>query len=288
MATYYVRTGGSDSNGGTDPNTDAWLTINKAIATHADGDTVDVGAGTFEMSANAAINSKTFYLRGAGTNSTIIDGLSTYYLRFYLDVANKTASLKNLTLQNLMGGYAIAIISIGNVVLELDSVRLKSSGLNYLVFSGYDGGSANTIIMKNSIYEKNNICNGLQALLFQINPNTPVDVYFYNNIIDIPDVSVGLGLFYNSVANSRFYIKNNIFSNTYANTQEFFDSDGDSGTLEIDSNCLYSASNPFTNIPTATNTTTSNPLFVDPSNGNFNLRVGDGVISPCIGAGILI
>jgi len=47
MATYYVRKSGSDSNGGTDPDTDAWLTIDKAANTVAAADNVYVGAGVY-------------------------------------------------------------------------------------------------------------------------------------------------------------------------------------------------------------------------------------------------
>jgi hypothetical protein len=47
MTTYYVRKSGNDSNGGTDPDTDAWLTIDKAANTVAAADTVYVGAGVY-------------------------------------------------------------------------------------------------------------------------------------------------------------------------------------------------------------------------------------------------
>ena len=47
MTTYYVRKSGSDANGGTDPNTDAWLTIDKAANTVAAADTVYIGAGVY-------------------------------------------------------------------------------------------------------------------------------------------------------------------------------------------------------------------------------------------------
>jgi hypothetical protein len=47
MTTYYVRKTGSDGNDGTNPDTQAWLTIDKAANTVAAADTVYVGAGVY-------------------------------------------------------------------------------------------------------------------------------------------------------------------------------------------------------------------------------------------------
>jgi hypothetical protein len=49
MTTYYVRKTGNDSNGGTDPDTDAKLTIESGISLLdlGGGDILDVGAGTY-------------------------------------------------------------------------------------------------------------------------------------------------------------------------------------------------------------------------------------------------
>lgn len=43
----YVRKTGSDANGGTNPSTDAWLTINHAVQTATAGTVIYVGAGTY-------------------------------------------------------------------------------------------------------------------------------------------------------------------------------------------------------------------------------------------------
>jgi hypothetical protein len=47
MTTYYVRKTGNDGNDGTNPTTQAWLTIDKAANTVAAADTVYVGAGVY-------------------------------------------------------------------------------------------------------------------------------------------------------------------------------------------------------------------------------------------------
>lgn len=56
MATYYVRTTGSDAAAGTSAAA-AWLTIGKAMTTVSAGDTVWVGAGTYRVSSTIAPSS---------------------------------------------------------------------------------------------------------------------------------------------------------------------------------------------------------------------------------------
>jgi hypothetical protein len=57
-ATYYVSTTGSDLNGGTDPTTDAWLTLDYALTGQriADGDIVELEAGTYSTFNGAHTN----------------------------------------------------------------------------------------------------------------------------------------------------------------------------------------------------------------------------------------
>lgn len=74
-ATYCVSTSGSDSANGVPPT--CWLTIGKAAATVAAGDTVNIGDGTFNervtiSTSGTAGNPVTW--QGAGVDSTIVDG----------------------------------------------------------------------------------------------------------------------------------------------------------------------------------------------------------------------
>lgn len=78
--TYYVRTTGSDSNGGTNPTTDAWATTDHAsafIAQSVDSGghniIIDIGAGTFVgWGFRTTIGGGNFFWRGAGSASTTI------------------------------------------------------------------------------------------------------------------------------------------------------------------------------------------------------------------------
>lgn len=78
--TYYVRTTGSDSNGGTDPTTDAFATLQHAwdfLAGSLDLGQftlkIDVGAGTFNLlTANTWVGGSAVNIVGAGSSSTTL------------------------------------------------------------------------------------------------------------------------------------------------------------------------------------------------------------------------
>lgn len=121
MATWYVRTTGNDSNGGTDPVTDAKLTLAGAIAVASAGDTIDLGAGTFSVSATTTIDDTKggstpdapTIIRGAGpttiltsaTNSVAIittdTGTATYFL------------LRDLKITHTAGTRGVGLLGAG-------------------------------------------------------------------------------------------------------------------------------------------------------------------------------
>ena len=69
-ATYYVATSGNDTNPGTQAL--PFRTIAKGVATAVDGDSVQVGAGTY--AEHVAWSTKGLVLQGAGAGQSIIDG----------------------------------------------------------------------------------------------------------------------------------------------------------------------------------------------------------------------
>lgn len=71
MATYYVRKSGNDANGGTDPDTDAVLTIARADVLASSGDTIDIGEGTWTEDVGGT---KGATYDGTGMFLTIIEG----------------------------------------------------------------------------------------------------------------------------------------------------------------------------------------------------------------------
>jgi hypothetical protein len=73
--TYYVDDSGSDSNGGTSWG-NAWLTIQHAVDNVASGDTIMVGAGTYQESKGGWRDIEIFKslsIIGAGSGSTVVE-----------------------------------------------------------------------------------------------------------------------------------------------------------------------------------------------------------------------
>ena len=71
--TCFVRIGGNDSNDCSDPGANACATIQEGVDTAACGDTIDVGAGTFNQRtviANACTSGNELTITGAGEGST--------------------------------------------------------------------------------------------------------------------------------------------------------------------------------------------------------------------------
>lgn len=70
---WYVRVGGSDANNGRSAD-QAFATVGKAATVAVDGDTVDIGAGTFAVPAPALLSVAGVHWRGAGDDLTIVQG----------------------------------------------------------------------------------------------------------------------------------------------------------------------------------------------------------------------
>ena len=94
-ATYYVATTGSDTNPGT--MTQPFKTIQQGIAAAANGDTIQVAAGTY--SERIIWNAKSLALQGAGAGQSIIDGAGAGTCLTLADVPS-TALIQGFTIQN--------------------------------------------------------------------------------------------------------------------------------------------------------------------------------------------
>lgn len=107
-ATYYIRTDGNDSNDGLANTAEgAWLTLTKAAATLAAGDTVRVQAGTytesFTESTDGSLESPITYVADGAVTIVGVWTISGDYIRaigFTFDLnfgANDCVSLQNVT-----------------------------------------------------------------------------------------------------------------------------------------------------------------------------------------------
>jgi len=150
--TYYVRTDGSDANGGTS-NTPggAWLTIQKAADTMVAGDTVLVQAGTYAetvspLNGGAAGNPITYQAQGL----VIVDGGNVRCNAFAISGTNHlVVDGLEITNQPDCGGAdsAVTIDNADNITIR-NSV-IHDTGRDAIYFSGT---SSNGLIENNLIY----------------------------------------------------------------------------------------------------------------------------------------
>ena len=159
-STIYVSTGGSDDNQGTINN--EYATIQTAINTAINGDTIHVAEGTYFE--NLIIN-KHIFLKGQNSNNTVIDGGSAGSVivlnqsiidqvkieSFRIQNGSGSAGMYSdsyITNQQLMGG---GIVSISNDIILNDMVFQNNS-------AEYGGGifSHNSNMNISNVEFKNN------------------------------------------------------------------------------------------------------------------------------------
>src|SRR5262245_58531400 len=96
--TYYIATTGNDANPGTAAQ--PFKTIQQGIAAAANGDTIQVAAGTY--SERIVWNAKSLALQGAGAGQSIVDGAGAGTCLMLIDVPS-TARIQDFTIQNGKG-----------------------------------------------------------------------------------------------------------------------------------------------------------------------------------------
>ncbi len=210
-ATWYVRTTGSDANNGTSAGT-AFATIQKAINEAANGDVIDVGAGTFAPTTTTTVN-KQVTIDGAGEGTTIIDVGGFNAWGIYITANNVT--IKDLTVEGDATVNQQFTVKIGtggpasttNTVAEdftLENVTITNVRRTGLDLNGVDGATITNVTVSNvtngfgmSISSSHNVTvNGLTTSncawgdvgVFPANPD-----YQWNTTLDGPDNIVFTG-----------------------------------------------------------------------------------------------
>jgi len=262
MSTYYVRKSGNDSNGGTDPDTDAKLTIASAVSASSNDDTIDIGEGTWEETINAQ---RTFL--GVNMDKTILSSAHT-----------------SIT----WSGYTIAFQNI-RLILTGDLSEMLPTTLSFInSFIDFSGiidanilwrmdAAGETLTMTNSIFYGSAVVEAIVPQLLRLGAaNTAVvtNCVFYRftdaNWVRNSDATVNV-----TMKNCIFY---NVTSFKPANTAAEW-------TYE-DYNCWYSSGGTvsetgFSGGEYGEHDILVDPLFVDADGGDFRLQSS----SPCIGAG---
>jgi hypothetical protein len=113
-STWFVATTGNDVNNCLAPSTPC-KTIQAAVVKAANGDSINIAAGTYAQGAN--IRDKNLDLNGAGATSTIVDGAGIFILR-------ASASISGITIQRTSSG---AVSTVNSTVTLRDSVIRTST-----------------------------------------------------------------------------------------------------------------------------------------------------------------
>ncbi len=151
-ATWYVSTSGLDTNSCLSP-LNACLTVGGAVIKAADGDTIQVAAGSY---AEALDIGKSLTIIGAGMDQTFLDGAHSY--RVLQSSSVQTLTISDLTIRHgsVSGNqYGGGIINYGR--LKLQSVKVFSNTTEQ-----YGGGIFNNgqLTLENSVVLSNTASGG--------------------------------------------------------------------------------------------------------------------------------
>lgn len=297
MATVYISPTGSDAYtyAQAQSSSTPWQTISKCNTSATTGDTIICLNGTYTWVSQTF--TKAFTIQAQTNGSVIFDGAGAYVtwafstyggaltgLKFQNNVSVPTASSNNLfsTSENL----TVTNCVFTNLVCNSGDNNVTNGGLFIFGISV----TSKTITLTNClIYAVNNdrTYAGAQAKGGLFHARTANNWVLNNCTIYLaPDSTnhafqaVFLG-YQAATGVSTLNMKNCIISNASSETTLFENAvTGDCLTQTVSYSDAYQITTP----PTGTGVITSNPLFVDAANANFNLRPS----SPCIDTGTIL
>lgn len=299
MATYYIATTGNDTTGdGSSSN--PWLTLSKFLTSSEDNDTLIVKDGTYTLTSNETISQRTIQAENNGLaifdggNSEIrfnIGGNNTFegliFQRFYgltnnrigiftYDTTFGTTTYNNCTFTNNRLGYSTSQVR--------GPMFYSNSGTS---------GDEGIFIFNSCLWYSNYVSQsgGNRSCYFGAigGTNCPMNATlrnctFVNNITDGTDVNL---LCYTQSANgmNNITITNCIIYNSSGTTFNISYNDATFQNFTTSHSDYYNISDPHSpTILSGTGVITSDPLFIDAANNNYNLSP----TSPCIDTGTLI
>lgn len=294
MATYYVRTDGSNSNTGTGPATNqAWQTIGKALGASgiSSGDVVYIAPGTYVESITVGMTSATattsligdptctFFsgvnagaiklttLDGSGTNlyTSLITATSKNFLSFqniYFEYGGSATALTYTTCTNTSFNKCI-FAHCGTRTASTAMLRASapsSTNANLQVSQCAFFGSYQQIVITNSVGV--NDSSELKTTLFSGPTNNAIAIIGKTNVTNCTMAFTGTGasgIFYNTgSATFPSTVKNNLFAHN------------DSGLYVTTSNSVVESYNRFvgviavrTNVSAGTGSTTTGNFGID-------------------------
>lgn len=275
MATYYISPIGNDSSGaGTQVS--PWQTISKAVSSSTTGDTIlcDSANGNNTFASQVFGSARTINSYGGGT--AVFDGGASQ-VRWRAD---GNLSISNLKFQNALGGANSAGI------FDCNGGNFTYSNC---IFSGLQGGGAFSFSIFTANFSTGNHSYStclLQNLSKLVSAPSTDAVWFANNTMNVTLTDCTL---YSNISSSdtpgllecifghmgTVTLTNSIFYN--ANGSSVFFSENGPPTYAGSNNDILG----YSTTPSLPNQLSTDPLFVDAANSNFNLRP----TSPCIAAG---
>jgi hypothetical protein len=281
MAIYYISPTGNDTTG-TGAIGTPWATISKANTSAASGDTVNIAAGTYAWTAFSLAKNITWVgvNNMYGKPNVFVDGAGGT-ITWTLSNSGGTQSFSNIQFQNIVKTTATTVISISSGgTINFTNCRFTNMGLyNSGASSGY------CLFFTTSSTITFNYCGfwNLYTATFAnegariCDSDSAGAVYVFNNCAfyhDATMTSALAGLFRRNGAALTVTTKNSIFVSTTSISY----------SAPTVSNSSYSCFYNISSSPSGTGNITTDPLFVDGANGNFNLRVNP-IMSPAIDTG---
>jgi hypothetical protein len=284
MPTYYINADTGDNSTGDGSSSSPWETMTYAEPQASAGDTIICQTATTEYLWEADAFTKALTIQGE--SQPVYDKITQTWSGaiFSNDFAvqttagitwnlgNNDVAIKNLVFTEARGNWTSGLFAgSGDVVFEdcvfhnLD-MQLNSSALGGLFQSTGNGASSTWIAC--SFYDFNFISGSKSVFNSRVDDDflTLLACAFYN--CEYITGALGSDRRLVTATNCIFYTST---PHDFAHLQSSTD------TYNFNHNCLYN----YTNTPTNTNGITSDPLFEDAANGDFDFQVG----SPCVETG---
>jgi hypothetical protein len=278
MATYYLNADTGNDTTGSGTSGSPWKTISKAHTSATSGDTIICQSSTAAYTWSSQTFTKNLTIQGVNSDATgvVFDALGAafnwyiqsiltfYYITFknatglydpfYINTASKSATFYNCKFQDLATTNNGGFFSI----FLIDSVNSCSYNFYNCTFINMESTVASPTV--NSIFGYYNT-SGSSLVLRNC-------VFHWESGVYAP------GVFFDGSA--TITAKNSVYYNVSGNTARM--------TGIGSSSSSYNDYYTMTSAPSGTGDITSDPLFVDAANYNYNLRP----TSPCINAGTLV
>jgi hypothetical protein len=284
MATKYISPTGNDITGdGTYAN--PWATVSRAYAGSNSGDTILCMNGTFPWVSTTVSNR---IIQAINPGQVTFDGAGADG-RWQLASTNSgLLTLQDIIVQNIVitvsatPPWALFIPQIAGQSLAFTNCIFKLMTLCATSANGFITGISTTFsqCLFDDIKSSNNApgWNGL------FSPAANSTLAFLGCTFDMRETSDALYLpvlFFIGDNTSTIRMRNTIIRGNGVKTLKWFEQYGGSSPINDVANCDFMN---VTGSPSGTGVITSDPLFVDAANGNFNLRP----TSPCLDTGIIV